>query len=153
MKPSSCKAKGRRLQQQIVADLRRAFAQLDEDDLRSTGMGQHGEDVQLSAAARRLIPFSFEAKNVERVNLWQAWEQCATNCAPAHAPCVVLKRNHAAPLAVIEWTAFVDLLRRAATTPDAPSSSSIPDQLRAIAARLDAAASTTAEPMADERLE
>ena len=152
MKPSSCKAKGRRLQQQIVADLRRAFeTQLDEDDLRSTGMGQHGEDVQLSAAARRLIPFSFEAKNVERVNLWQAWEQCATNCAPAHAPCVVLKRNHVAPLAVIEWTAFVDLLRRAAaTTTDAPSS--IPDQLRAIAARLDAAAST-AEPMADERLE
>ena len=150
MKPSSCKAKGRRLQQQIVADLRRAFAQLDEDDLRSTGMGQHGEDVQLSAAARRLIPFSFEAKNVERVNLWQAWEQCATNCAAAHAPCVVLKRNHAAPLAVIEWTAFVDLLRRAAT-PDVPSSSSIPDQLRAIAARLDAAASCDAEPMADER--
>ena len=42
----------------------------------------------MSAAARRLIPFSFEAKNQERVNVWDAHAQCRSNCG-AHAPAVV----------------------------------------------------------------
>lgn len=152
MRPQSCKAKGRRLQQQIVRDLYTAFPTLGDGDLRSTGMGQPGEDVQMSAAARRLIPFSFEAKNVERVNVWQAFEQCQANCG-AHAPCVVLKRNRADALCVLEWSTFVELLRANTATPCSPLQSpspdttpcvthspdpmSIPEQLRAIAARLE----------------
>ncbi len=75
MRPQSCKAKGRRFQQQIVADLLERFPHLTEDDIKSCSMGANGEDVQLSASARMSIPYSFEAKNQERVNVWSALEQ------------------------------------------------------------------------------
>ena len=52
MKPSSCKAKGRRLQQRVAQSIRDAFAGLAEEDVRSTSMGAGGEDVQLSSQAR-----------------------------------------------------------------------------------------------------
>lgn len=68
MRPSSCKAKGRRLQQQIVADLYARFPALAEGDLRSTSMGCGGEDIQMSPAAREVIPFSIEAKNQVRTS-------------------------------------------------------------------------------------
>ena len=91
MRPQSAKSKGRRLQQKIVADLYETFSGLGDGDIRSTSMGAGGEDVLLSAAARKLIPFSFEAKNQERVNMWEAYNQCKANCG-VHAPAVVLKK-------------------------------------------------------------
>ena len=64
MRPSSAKAKGRRLQQQIVSDLFKVFPELSEGDLRSTSMGAGGEDIQASPFARSAInSFSIEAKN------------------------------------------------------------------------------------------
>ena len=66
MRPSSCKAKGRRFQQQIAADILAAFPNLGEDDVRSTSMGASGEDIQLSTSARTLFPYSVEAKNQRR---------------------------------------------------------------------------------------
>ena len=79
MKPQSCKNKGRILQKKIVESLYKAFPQLTEGDLRSTSMGASGEDIQISPAARLLIPFSIEAKNQEKVNIWSAYSQCLSN--------------------------------------------------------------------------
>ena len=86
MKPQAAKAKGRRLQQHVAKRLLETFPDLHADDVRSTGMGQGGEDVQLSAAARsRIGGYSFECKNVERLNIFGALEQCTTNCG-GHEP-------------------------------------------------------------------
>ena len=78
MRPSSAKAKGRRLQQQVAADLCEAMG-LQEDDVRSCAMGANGEDVQLSVAAREKVPWSIECKNQERLNLWSAFAQAESN--------------------------------------------------------------------------
>jgi len=70
MRPQSCKAKGRRFQQKVVADLLRTFAHLAPDDVVSTSMGAGGEDIRLSKRARDAIPLSFEigrASGRERV--------------------------------------------------------------------------------------
>tara|TARA_B100000787_G_scaffold166099_2_gene150806 strand:- start:952 stop:1440 length:489 start_codon:yes stop_codon:yes gene_type:complete len=108
MKTQSCKAKGRRLQQQIVEDLYSKF-DLGEGDLRSTPMGSGGEDVQMSARAMQLIPFSFEAKNQERLNIWSALEQSEHNCN-GRRPVVVIKKNNKKPHAVITWDTFLSLV-------------------------------------------
>ena len=146
MRPQSAKAKGRRNQQKIVADLYEVFPQLGEGDLRSTGMGQPGEDIQMSAAARRLIPFSFESKNQERVNVWEAYAQCKANCG-AYAPAVVIKKNHSDMLCVIQWKTFLDLLKASSgmeygsnVDGGTEGSQSVPHKLRAIADELEAAA-------------
>lgn len=109
MRTQSCKAKGRRLQQLIARDILEAFPHLEYDDVRSTSMGAHGEDVQLSPLARECVPFSFEAKNQERLSIWAAIEQCVAN-AGAHEPCVVLKKNHSAVYAVVRWPTLLKLL-------------------------------------------
>lgn len=108
MKLPSAKAKGRRLQQKIACDLCAAF-DLASDDVRSCPGGAHGEDVQLSEAARRVVPWSIECKNQERLNLWTAFEQAVTN-AGDHVPVVVAKRNHHDALCTMRWTDALALL-------------------------------------------
>ena len=112
MKPQSCKAKGRRLQQLVVSDLLSMFPSLSEDDIRSTSMGAGGEDIQLSSAARRVIPYSFEAKNQERVNVWSAMEQCKHNTPSDADSVVVIKKNNTAPHVVLTWQCFKRLISR-----------------------------------------
>lgn len=111
MKTQSCKAKGRRLQQQIVKDLLDRFPELTDDDVRSTSMGANGEDILLSTSARRLIPFSFEAKNQERVNIWSAIEQAGTNAPRGADAAIVIKKNQTKPHVVLTWECFLRLIR------------------------------------------
>lgn len=110
MRPQSCKAKGRRLQQTIVSDLLERFPHLGDDDVRSTSMGAHGEDVQLSPAARRVIPYSFEAKNQERMNIWSAIEQSEANKPTGTHSVIVFKKNGQPAYAAVKWTHFVNLI-------------------------------------------
>lgn len=110
MKPQSAKAKGRRLQQQIVQDLLEVFPHLGEDDVRSTSMGAGGEDIQLSASARRSIPYSIEAKNQERVNVWSAMEQCRANAPKESEPIVVFKKNGEKPHVLVSWSHFKSMI-------------------------------------------
>ena len=79
MKTRSAKNKGKRLQNSVRDILLETFTQLEEDDVKSTTMGESGEDIQLSPAARKLIPFAFECKNQEKLNIWSALEQAESN--------------------------------------------------------------------------
>ena len=106
MKPQSSKAKGRRLQQAIVRDLLELHPDLTADDIRSTSMGAGGEDILLSSAARRALPYSFEAKNQERLNIWSALEQARANCPERCEPVVVFKKNQSKPYAALPWDAL-----------------------------------------------
>ena len=73
MKTRSAKNKGKRLQNDVRDLILETFKQLEEDDVRSTTMGDSGEDVLLSpVAARKLFPFSVECKNQEKLNIWSS---------------------------------------------------------------------------------
>ena len=56
------KAKGSLGQQEIRDKILDSFPKLHPDDVKSTVMGDTGEDIQLSPAARKMIPLSIEVK-------------------------------------------------------------------------------------------
>ena len=114
MKTRSCKAKGRNLQNHVRDALIKAFYDDSEqgtDDIRSTIMGCSGEDIWLSDRARESIPYSFECKNTEKLNIWSALEQANVNSAKGE-PVVVFKRNRSKPYAVISFDKFIELIKK-----------------------------------------
>jgi hypothetical protein len=123
MKVQSAKAKGRRFQQLIVQELLSAFPQLAPGDLRSTSMGAGGEDIQMSPLAQQVLPYSFEAKCQERVNVWSAIEQSRHNCGD-RTPVVVIKKNQHLPYAVLPLSIFIKLIAQG--TPSAVPGGSAP---------------------------
>lgn len=92
MKTRSAKAKGRRVQNWLHNELHSLFPELEPDDVTPRQMGGAGEDVMLSPAARKLIPCSFECKNVEKLSLHAAMRQAKAN-ASGLIPVVIFKKN------------------------------------------------------------
>lgn len=74
----------------------------------STSMGAGGMDVQLSTIARELFPFAIEAKNTERVKVWESFDQAEANTPEGMQPLLVIKRNGSAPLVVIDAEYFFE---------------------------------------------
>ena len=74
-------------------------------------MGMSGEDIVLSPAAKRLIPYSFECKNQERISIWKALEQAEDN-SETREPVVVIKRNGSKIYATIKFVELLRLIRR-----------------------------------------
>ena len=72
-------------------------------------MGESGEDIILSPAARDLIPFSFECKNQERLNIWESLSQAEDNCGN-HTPAVVFKRNRTKTYIALELDEFLTII-------------------------------------------
>ena len=107
--PKYSKAKGRNLQNLVRDRLRVAFPSLEEDDVKSQTMGMPGEDIVLSPAARKLIPYSFECKNKERLDLWKSLEQAESN-SQGRTPCLVFKRNRSKVYVAIEFDHFIKLI-------------------------------------------
>tara|TARA_R100001594_G_scaffold106929_1_gene141493 strand:+ start:175 stop:513 length:339 start_codon:yes stop_codon:yes gene_type:complete len=106
----SSKAKGRRLQNFVRDILKKAFPSLRDDDIKSQTMGMTGEDIVLSPAAQDLIPYSFECKNQERLNIWSSLEQAEDN-SKDRVPILIIKRNRTIPFAVMPLDNFIDLVR------------------------------------------
>ena len=109
MKSRSAKNKGKRLQNSVRDLLLETFNQLEPDDIRSAIMGESGEDIKLSPAARKLIPYSFECKNQEALNIWKSLEQAESNCEGL-TPLLIFKRNKSKVYAALEITDFLNLL-------------------------------------------
>lgn len=113
MRPSSSKEKGRRLQKIVVSSILEEFGgSLTENDVRSTSMGCNGEDILLSERGKELLPFSFECKNQEAINIWKAIDQCRSNASEKDSPCVVFKKNGEEPFAALPWKTLLLLLSR-----------------------------------------
>jgi hypothetical protein len=110
MSAKSAKAKGRRLQNLLRDLLRDAFPSLEEDDIKSQTMGMCGEDIVLSPAAKKLIQYSFECKNKERLDLWKSLEQAAENSEDRN-PVLVIKRNRSKVYAVLELDRFIEIVK------------------------------------------
>tara|TARA_B100001564_G_C20175856_1_gene461795 strand:+ start:88 stop:423 length:336 start_codon:yes stop_codon:yes gene_type:complete len=109
MKTSSAKAKGRRLQQKVRDLLLETFTELEPDDIRSTSMGVSGEDLQLSPAARKLIPYAIECKNQEKLNVWDSLKQAEENSGD-YSPVLIFKRNRSKTYAVLNIEKFIELI-------------------------------------------
>ena len=109
MKTRSAKNKGKRLQNDVRDLILETFKQLEPDDVRSTTMGDSGEDILLSPAARKLFPFSVECKNQERLNIWESLEQAESN-ANQHIPLLVFKRNRSKTYISMEINDLMRLL-------------------------------------------
>jgi hypothetical protein len=110
MKPRSAKNKGKRLQNKVRDLILEKFnSKLEPDDVRSITMGDSGEDILLSPAARRLFPFSVECKNQEKLNIWSSLEQAEGNSGN-HPPLVIFKRNRSKTYAVLEFEELLKLL-------------------------------------------
>lgn len=108
MKPSSCKAKGRALQDWMRVKLIEEY-DMYEEDIKTAVMGESGEDIKMARAAREKFPFSIECKNVEKLNVWEAYEQAKENSGK-YEPIVVMKKNRKKPLVVIDAEAFIKLM-------------------------------------------
>ena len=109
--PRYSKTKGRKLQNLLRDKLRVAYPSLEDDDIKSQTMGMPGEDIVLSPAARRKIPYSFECKNVERLSFWATVEQCEANCKEDITPAIVVKKNRKNPMVAIPLDVFIEMIK------------------------------------------
>jgi len=107
MKTQSAKAKGRRLQQEF-RNLLIEKLEIHPEDIESRSMGAGGEDLIMARAAREKFPYSIEAKNVEKLNVWSAYEQASSNKGE-YEPIVVMTKNNKKALVVIDAEYFVKL--------------------------------------------
>lgn len=107
MKTQSAKAKGRRLQQWIRDQLIEHL-NVHPEDIESRSMGAGGEDLIMARAARSKFPYSIECKNVEKLNVWDAYSQAQENSGD-YEPIVVMKKNGKKPLVVLDADYFVKM--------------------------------------------
>lgn len=107
IKTSSAKAKGRRLQQ-WVRDKLIEMLDVHPEDIESRSMGAGGEDLIMARAARQKFPYSIECKNVEKLNVWEAYEQAQANSGD-YEPIVVMKKNGKKPLVVVDAEYYIQL--------------------------------------------
>jgi len=107
MKTQSAKSKGRRLQQWVRDKLVEQLG-VHPEDVESRSMGASGEDLIMARAAREKFPYSIECKNVEKLNVWEAYNQAIDN-SNNYEPIVVMKKNGKKPLIVVDAEYFVKL--------------------------------------------
>jgi hypothetical protein len=107
MKVQSAKSKGRRLQQ-WMRDKLIEMLDVHPEDIESRSMGAGGEDLIMARAARKLFPHSIECKNVEKLNVWNAYEQAQANSGD-YEPVLVMKKNGKKPLVVVDAEYYIQL--------------------------------------------
>lgn len=109
---ASRKSKGRRLQKFIKEEILKLHSlDLNEDDVRSTSMGQSGTDIQLSTRAKNLFPFSCEAKNQEKLNIWEALAQAESNKEENMLPLLFFKKNRSEAYVAMKSADFMKILK------------------------------------------
>jgi hypothetical protein len=113
MKTSSCKAKGRRACQELKILIHAHYPELEMDDVRVQSSGSTGEDLLLSPKARRLLPFTFEVKNVEALNVWEALKQAAQHAEMTqYMPALAFRRNKSELYVAVRAADFLKLTKR-----------------------------------------
>jgi len=109
MRPQSAKAKGRRLQQWVREQLIEKL-NVHPEDIESRSMGAGGEDLIMARAAREKFPHSIECKNVEKLNIWDAYEQSLANSGD-YEPIVIIKKNGKKPLVVVDAEYYIQMFK------------------------------------------
>jgi len=99
----AAKAKGRRLQQDVrdkIQLLLKPYGVV-EDDVKSTTMGEGGEDVQLSPLARRLLPISVECKSRKAFAVYKDYEQ-SDKASGTNEPVLIIRGDRKPALALVD---------------------------------------------------
>jgi hypothetical protein len=114
VKTSSAKAKGRRHQQDVARKIGDAIGCEvgPDEEVASREMSQDGTDIRLVGRARELFPFSVECKNCERWSLHEWVSQAISNQVDGTDWLVVAKRNRSKPVAIMDFEALLNLIRR-----------------------------------------
>ena len=110
MKTSSAKQKGRRAAQQLQELLLESFPELDKKDLVVTPSGVNGPDLMLSPYAEFFLPYDFEVKNVEKLNVWQALNQLEKR-KNSNSPVLVFRRNRSPMYACMPIEVFLKIVK------------------------------------------
>ena len=124
MNVRSSKAKGRRLQNWVRDKLLTLFVDypafsITQEDIKSQTMGMVGEDIIITPHARKYLPFTFECKNTERLEMWKAIEQAEKNNSfDSYNSIIVFKKNQKKPHVAMSWETFELLLRYKADIDD-----------------------------------
>jgi hypothetical protein len=109
----SAKAKGRKAQQLVRDAILAKYPELEPDDCKSIGMGQAGNDIELSPAARKVFPFAVEVKARAKVSLiYDAIAQAGKSDKNNLTPIAVVKADRQKALVVIDLDDFMDILGR-----------------------------------------
>lgn len=114
IKPSSCKAKGRKAQQEVRDAILARFPDLTEDDVRSCPMGSHGSDIQLSAAAKAALPIEIEVKAraaIDNATVYDALRQAATH-GDLLPVAIIRPDRRPEPFVALRLGDFLDLMTR-----------------------------------------
>ena len=109
MKARSAKNKGKRLQNILRDKLIKLYPSL-KDDISSQIMGMQGEDIVLTPRAKATLPYSFECKNVERLQFWSTVDQAETNQKEDTVPAIVIKKNRKQPYVAVPLDHFLKLI-------------------------------------------
>jgi hypothetical protein len=119
---SSRKSKGRRLQNQVAEDIRKAIQLESVTDVKTALMGETGADIKLSKLAKRRFPFYTECKNQESLSIHAILSKLAEDVGAVnsklpskkHYRCglLVFKRNHSETYAVLPFTKFMNIWER-----------------------------------------
>jgi len=114
MNTSSCKAKGRKLQKEIRDDLRRIGERygLEDGDVESRPMGCSGVDIILSPTAKKIFPFSIEAKNQESLNVVKEFTKHHAKYADHRMNMLIHCKNRTESMVTMKWKDFLRLYRR-----------------------------------------
>jgi hypothetical protein len=113
VKPASAKQKGRRAAAELKIAIHAAYPELEYDDVLVTSSGTTGEDLKLSPKARRLLPFTFEVKNQEALNIWQALQQAQEHAeGTQHTPALAFRRNKSELYVAVRASDFLKLTKR-----------------------------------------
>lgn len=102
----SKKAKGSRLERKVASLIRSKG--LDPNARRMIGSGafdDYKSDIYAPA-----VPLTFEMKNQERLQIWQAWEQAKSVEKPLKPACLVISGNYRPILAVVDIDTLLNLL-------------------------------------------
>lgn len=109
MKTASAKAKGRNLQKWVRDFLIELF-HFDPEDVKSTAMGQSGEDIQLGSIPRQFLPLSIECKSRNKFVIYTMYEQARKN-SKIYEPVLIIKEDRQKPLAVVDAEFFFKLFK------------------------------------------
>lgn len=109
---AAAKAKGRKLQQIVRDYILMHFPSLEPDDVRSTAMGQSGEDIQLSPAAAKCFPYSVECKSRKEFKTIYGYLEQAEGNSKGRIPIAVIKGDRKRPLVIVDMSHFFELVKK-----------------------------------------
>lgn len=125
MKTSSAKAKGRRASAE-VKKLIHEFTEgwLQDGDIMVTPSGVTGRDITFSPLASMFMPYAIEVKNVEKLNVREAFKQACAHVKGDEKPVLFHTRNRDEMLVTMRAKDFLEIgIRRPQNINHAPERS------------------------------